>query len=434
MEAHASPAPSTMPYARALELIIAHAGTRRTEPLPLLKALHKTAAADCVSGMDAPSFRNSAMDGFAVRSADLAGANKDRPVVLPIVHTVAAGDIGISVTAGVTLIMTGAPVPEGCDAVIPVEDVNTNGDEASFARPAKPRENIRFPGEDVRRGQTVLRAGETVTPERIMLLAALGIAQVKVYALPTLYVSGTGNELADGPELPAGKIYSSNAPYLLARAAELGLQARHGGILTDEAARFEAWIREIPAGSVIVTTGAVSKGLWDFIPASLKRLAARIHFHRVNIRPGKPVLFATLANGSLFFGLPGNPVSAAVGFRFFVEPALRALQNLEPEQPLMARLTNEFVKKGAFRQFVKADLQTERSGELTVRILPGQESFKIAPLAQANAWAVLEEDCTECPAGTLVPVSPFRTALAQNFPSGSGDPPPQAGTLKGCCA
>lgn len=400
-------------YPEALQIVLQHAPSRQTEKLPLLSALGKISAVDIKSAMNIPSFRNSAMDGFAVRRADIVSATAECPVTLPVAGAIAAGDIGGNEeTASAVQIMTGAMVPDAFDAVIPVEEAVVANNAVTVKRAAKSHENIRFPGEDVRLDQTVLHCGDVITAERIMLLAALGIAELEVHRSPALHIVSTGKEITDDTfsPLPEGKIYNSNAPYLMARCKEEGLPAHYEGIIADDALQFEACVRAFPAGSIIITTGAVSKGALDFIPESLEKLGAKTLFHRVNIRPGKPVLFATLLNGSRFFGLPGNPISAAVGFRFFVLPLIRELQRLPAEQPLMARLENGFTKKGRFRQFLKATLRINAGGELTVAVSSGQESFKISPMAESNAWAMLEEDRLEHKAGTLVSVFPYGTS------------------------
>lgn len=397
-------------YQKALEIINRHASPAGTETLTLMEALGRTSATDVESPMDLPSFRNSAMDGFAVRSADIVSASETQPVTLPVTGIVAAGDaVEHRQSSGAWQIMTGAPVPDPFNAVIPIENVRVQEGGVTFTRPAKKHENIRFPGEDVVQGQHVLHHGDTITPERLMLLAALGIHQVEIKKVPDIHILATGKEIADhaASPLPPGKIHNSNAPYLLACCHQERLTAHYGGIIADDAAQFESRLGAIPAGSLIISTGAVSKGAWDFIPESLKRIGADTLFHRVNIRPGKPVLFATLPNGSWFFGLPGNPISAAVGFRFFVMPLLRNLQGLPMEQPIMARLESAFPKKGNFRQFVKANLKVSSNGELIVSVSSGQESFKISPLAEGNAFAMLVEDQLECKAGSPVPVFPF---------------------------
>lgn len=400
-------------YNDSLAIIRQHTTPIETASVPLAAALGKIAARNYTSAISLPSFRNSAMDGFAVRHADIAAASAENPVTLPILQTIVAGNaIKAASNKGTAQIMTGAPVPDGYDAVVVVEEVTISGDHVRFTKPAKAGQNIRLPGEDVAQGQHVMRRGDIITPERLMLLAAVGLNEVEAFQLPPLHVFATGTELVDGSApLREGKIYNSNAPYLMACAQAEGLAAQYGGILVDDAAVFERTIAALAPPSIVITTGAVSKGTWDFIPESLNRLGAVTHFHRVNIRPGKPVLFATLPNGSWFFGLPGNPISAAIGFRFFVKPLLRALQGLAPEQPMMAKLARGFTKKGDFRQFLKATAHVDVKGELMVDISSGQESFKIAPLAECNAWAVLTENRNDYPAGTAIPVYPFHTTF-----------------------
>lgn len=402
-------------YSEALAILSQQAQVKRSETLSLLEACGKVAAANITGPISVPSFRNSAMDGFAVRVADVAGSTPEQPVTLQCRGAIAAGDIAHAPQSATIQIMTGAPVPEPFDAVIPVENVSTNGDRVTFTQPARLHENIRFPGEDVQSGQLLVTAGDSLTPEKIMLLAAVGIGSVEIAATPKLHILSTGKEITDalGTPLTEEKIYNSNAPYLLACAKAEGLEARYEGIIADEAETFEQTISNLPGNSVIISTGAVSKGVWDFIPDSLRKLGASVHFHRVNIRPGKPVLFATLPGGSYYFGLPGNPISAAIGFRFFVKPLLRILQSLPPELPIMARLEEDFRKKGAFRQFLKAELAIDAQAILSARILTGQESFKIHPMAISNAWVMLEEGQTEWQSGDLVPVYPYAPFPAQ---------------------
>lgn len=394
-------------YNEALEIILSKASARRAARLPLLDALGRIAAEDVVSPIQVPSFRNSAMDGFAVRVAQIQAASEQSPVSLTIQAAIAAGDAApIEQTDAAVQIMTGAIVPEPYDAVVPIELVTVHGDRVTFTNPAHKGDHIRHAGEDVKFGATVLNKGDTITPETIMLLSALGITEVAVHQLPRLRILSTGNEISDDYSMPlqGAQIYNSNAPYLMASARAQGMDAVYEGIVRDEPALFEGKIAAIKEPAIIISTGAVSKGVWDFIPESLKRMGAEIHFHRVNIRPGKPVLFATLPNGSFYFGLPGNPISAAIGFSFFVMPLLRALQGLPPEAPLTATLENHFTKKSDFRQFLKGDVWLDDTGALRTRITKGQESFKISPMAASNAWVVLEEDRREMLAGERVTV------------------------------
>lgn len=394
-------------YEEALKIITSQAGAAKAQQVPLMQALGKIAAEDMISPIQVPSFRNSAMDGFAVCAAQLASASEQSPVSLKIQAAIAAGDIAsVGQAETAAQIMTGAFVPEPYDAIVPVELVNISGDRVTFIKPARVGDHVRHPGEDVTKGQFVLRRGETITPETIMLLSSLGITEVVVANVQRLHILSTGNEITDDYNKPlqGAQIYNSNAPYLMATAQQQGLEACYEGIVRDDPALFESKIAAIKEPAIIISTGAVSKGVWDFIPESLKNMGATIHFHRVNIRPGKPVLFATLPNGSVYFGLPGNPISAAIGFTFFVMPLMRALQGQPNTAPLMATLENIFTKKGDFRQFLKALVWLDETGSLRAQISDGQESFKISPMAANNAWVVLEEETTQVKVGEHVPV------------------------------
>lgn len=408
-------------YNDAIQIILSKASAPTSMRLPLLKALGKIADEDVASPIQVPSFRNSAMDGFAVCAAQIQTASEQSPIRLPIHTAIAAGDAASHGQADAAVqIMTGALVPEPYDAVVPVELVTINGDTVTFTRPARMGDHIRHAGEDIEIGAVALRQGDAVTPEAIMLLSALGITEVAVNQLPRLHIISTGNEITDiySKPLQGAQIYNSNAPYLMANAKAQGLDAVYEGIVRDDPALFERKIADLKEPAIIISTGAVSKGVWDFIPESLKRMGAEIHFHRVNIRPGKPVLFATLPNGSFYFGLPGNPVSAAIGFTFFVMPLVRALQGLSPAKPLLATLENTFTKKADFRQFLKSEVWLDDAGILRARVADGQESFKISPMAVNNAWVVLEENTREVLAGERVHVVLYGTLKNQSTAGG----------------
>jgi molybdopterin molybdotransferase len=404
-------------YNEAISIILGKASALGSVRLPLDEAMGKIAAENLTSPIQVPSFRNSAMDGFAVCAAQIHAASEQNPIHLPIQTAIAAGDAASQGKVETAVqIMTGALVPEPYDAVVPVELVTINGDTVTFTKPARIGDHIRHAGEDIEVGESVLHKGEVITPETIMLLTALGITEVVVNQLPRLHIISTGNEISDDYSTPlkGSQIYNSNAPYLIATAKAQGLNAVYEGIVRDDPALFERKIATLKEPAIIISTGAVSKGVWDFIPESLGRMGAKIHFHRVNIRPGKPVLFATLPNGSFYFGLPGNPISVAIGFTFFVMPLVRALQGLPPAQPLTATLENNFTKKADFRQFLKSDVWLDDTGILRVCIAEGQESFKISPMAASNAWVVLEENTREMLAGERVQIVLYRALKNQS--------------------
>lgn len=241
-----------------------------------------------------------------------------------------------------------------------------------------------------------------------MLLSALGVAEVAVAKPPQVALINTGRELVDDPRqaLASGQIRNSNGPFLAQRLVDAGAQLVLRQTVSDDADAFIASLQQaLAAGAqVVLSTGAVSMGRYDFIPDALRVLGATVHFHKVAIRPGKPLLFASLPGGQLFFGLPGNPVSSAVGLRFFVEPVLRRMLGLPDEVPLRVPLTDDYRKRHPLRFHLKGELGVTANGRLQARVLPGQESFRIAPLARSNAWIVIDEVMRDLPAGAPVSV------------------------------
>jgi len=379
----------------ALDLIEAHAGEAKSETVALGAAVGRFLAEDIQAGLNLPPFRNSAMDGFALKSGDVIAGE-----TYPIGATLAAGEVA-QVTAPVIRIMTGAAVPPDYDTVVPVEQAEVSGQTVRFAQGFTPGAHIRHAGEDVAAGETVLAKGARIGPESLSLLAALGVGAVRVYALPEVHVFSTGNELSAGGDLTEAMIHNANGPYLLAAARRAGLTAHDGGIIRDAAQNLIRAIEALPAPSLIITTGAVSKGEKDFVPEALKALGAEIVFHRVSIKPGKPILFARLPQGHIFFGLPGNPVATAVGWRFFVQAWLRRLTGRERERPLPARLSHAVSKPHELTQFLKARFDLTPDG-LVAEVLEGQESFRLKPLAQGHGYVVLPESARTCAAGDAV--------------------------------
>lgn len=375
------------------------------------------AAQEVTSSVLVPPFANSAMDGFAVRSVDLAQAARNNPLTLPVMGSTMAGDMPAASHTGVWEIMTGAHVPQGYDAVVMVEetvivsrDEQGSPQQVCFTNPVNAGRNIRTAGEDFMPGDRIVKAGRMLTPFHGMALATIGRGQLSVYPQPKVTVLSTGKEVVedtDAPLLP-GQIRNSNGPYLMAALCALPVQAQYGGVIHDEPELFESRMREIITDStIIISTGAVSAGRHDFIPDSLRKLGAKILFHKVAIRPGKPLLYARFPNGTHYFGLPGNPVSAVVGLRFFVIPLLRHLQGMQAETPVNAPLTAPHSTKAGLRFFCKAQWGLGMDGHVQATILKGQESFRIQPLLAANGWAVFPEQTSNVDAGETVAIYPL---------------------------
>jgi len=397
-------------YLEALATILEQSRRLEARRCPAAHALGCLLAEPVVSPAYLPPFDNTAMDGFALHAGTLrlvAG------VEFPVLGAQAAGDDLIRADSGAWEIMTGARMPEGMDTVVPVEQVEIL-DQDGTGRPSRIRlavdvvahQHVRRRGEDVMQLAGIMGAGEQVLPQHVMLLAALGIADVAIVRRPRVAVITTGRELVDDPAQPlqSGQIRNSNGPFLAARVAAAGADVVYRRTVGDAPGDFLTALEQaLQAGAdVLLSTGAVSMGRHDFVPDTLRDLGAQIHFHKVAIRPGKPLLFAQLPGGTLFFGLPGNPVSSAVGLRFFVEPALRAMLGLPPEQPLRMPLRARFDKRAPLRFFLKGRVEADHGGQLHASVLAGQESFRIRPLLDANAWLVVPEDAVTCESVTLV--------------------------------
>ena len=404
-------------YDKAIEIIIATAAALPVRQVSLADAAGTVVAADLPSPNAVPPFDNSAMDGFAVRSADTVDTSTDNPTTLTVVGMVTAGEVatGMGEPGTAWEIMTGAPVPAGYDGVIPIEQVTIERDSKGkpiaieLGQQVAAGRNLRSAGEDFAAGDALVKAGQLIQANQIMGLAATGVSELRARLPARVAAITTGNELSNtGDKLKPGKIHDSNGPYLEAAIASIGATSAGVYRSSDSADELIALVENMQdTTDVILTTGGVSAGRMDFVPAALEQLGADILFHRVAIRPGKPILFARLPNGTLVFGLPGNPIAVAVGLRFFVIPALRAMQGLPPENYLTACVKASVGKKQGLRFFAKASANSDAQGQLQVEALPGQESFKISPLMNANCWLIADEVTAEVAAGSLVKIAPL---------------------------
>ena len=397
-------------YPDALATVLGEAAPFVAERRALSDAAGLVLAGPVVADIDLPPFDNSAMDGFTLRAAGgviAAGTEFD------VAGLQVAGD-GAAAGAGAWEIMTGARMPDGLDSVVPVERVEALRQDADgrpgrirLAADVPPGDNVRLAGEDVAAGTTVLQPGTPIGAAQVMVLASLGIDTVAVRRRPRVAVLNTGRELVDDPRRPLGpgEIRNSNGPFLAARVVAAGADLVLRETVSDEPAIFLAALeRALRAGAdIVLSTGAVSMGRHDFVPDALRGIGADIRFHKVAIRPGRPLLFARLAGGQLYFGLPGNPVSAAVGLRFFAEPALRALAGLPPEHALRLPLAAAYRKRAPLRFHLKGRVEIV-GDRLQARVLQGQESFKVLPLLEANAWIVIPPDTMALEAGDMVDV------------------------------
>ncbi|TBR14644.1 MAG: molybdopterin molybdenumtransferase MoeA [Lysobacter sp.] len=399
-------------YEDALARVLAEAPLLPPEQMPTEQALGRILASNIVSPGPLPPFDNSAMDGFALPGgAGVVPAGSE----FDVEGECAAGEMPAVTSAGAWEVMTGACMPFGCDAIVPIEQVEVVSMHAD-GRPARIRlqvdvprgQHLRHAGEDVGTGERVAVAGDRVDAAMQTLLIALGVAGIDARRRPRVVVITTGRELVADPAIPLrpGQIRDSNACFLRARLQAAGAEVVGVCTIGDDADVFSAHLRDAMSQQVdiVVSTGAVSMGRYDFIPDALTRAGANVLFHKVRMRPGKPILAARLCAGMLFFGLPGNPASTAVGMRFFVEPVIRAMLGMSTEQPLLLPLAARYEKRPALRMHLKARVRLDTDGRLGVHLLDGQESFRIRPLLEANAWAVIAADVKQIDAGTCVQV------------------------------
>ena len=399
-------------FKEAQRLIEEHASEIGNETVDWQKSLNRVLAEPIVAPMSIPNFDNTAMDGYAVNSVDLKDASPSNPITLEIAGLTAAGDPANSKDESRVMtawkIMTGAPVPLGYDSIIPVENTKQLDSKNSvdcFSSPM-PGAHIRKSGEDFVKGEVVMEKSQRVGANQIMAIAALGITNCELKEKPKIAVFSTGKELVDDPnkELLPGQIRNSNMPFILSYLSALPVEAFNAGTNYDDVNEYEkALKKQLDSGTkIIISTGAVSMGDFDFIPKTIIKLGGKIIFHKCKIKPGKPILFAKFDNGSFYFGLPGNPISATIGLRFFVVSLLEKLLGYQLIKPLKAELDGHLSTKVGFRNILKAVASIDTNGKMIVKALQGQESFRINPMIVANGWIVIDESTANVDNRTLV--------------------------------
>jgi molybdopterin molybdotransferase len=368
-------------------------------------------ADDVAAGWPLPPFDNSSMDGYAVLAADVAAATPERPVTLPVQDEIPAGDTRRhSLAQGTCLrIMTGAALPSGADAIVPVEWTdggNVGNGQVTITKAAEPGNAIRRAGGDAAAGDVLLAAGTRLGPVQIGLLAAAGQGSVTARPRPRLAVMSTGDELIEpGHSVIPGQIWESNSRMLARAAEQAGYHAARHPIVPDDKRAVLAAIEEaLASADALVTTGGVSMGgEHDIVKAALQDLGT-VTFRKIAMQPGMPQGFGLLGpGGTPIFTLPGNPVSAYVSFQLFVRPAASVLQGMDPERltAASAALAGPVRSPAGRRSFLRGNLDAAAG---VVAPVSGQQSHQLASLARANALIVVPEAVTELPGGAAVDV------------------------------
>ena len=390
----------------ALEKILSYVNALEPEDKPIMDSLGLVLADDVYSDIDIPPLDNSAMDGYAVRAESTKGAGSSSPRILRIVGEVAAGYIAKEeVTSGTAIrIMTGAPIPQGADAVVQFEDTDEEKrkaakkplNEIGILRQAAQGLNIRKAGEDISRGSLVLKAGTALRPQEIGVLASLGKGVIRVIRRPMVAVLATGDELVDIKEqLPPGKIYNSNTYSLAAQVMRYGGIPKILGIAKDNIKALEAKIKQASDADLLITSAGVSVGEYDVVKDVLARLG-EVTFWTVRMKPGKPLAFGVLQLGKKkipHLGLPGNPVSSMIAFEQFARPAiLKMLGRKNLAKPTIKATSEGRLENRDRRRVFARVMVSKRDGRYFASLAGAQGSGILTSMAQANGLMIVPED------------------------------------------
>src|SRR3972149_2086073 len=417
----------------ALEIILNEIKPLGMERINILSALGRILCEDITAPIDNPPWDNSAMDGYAVKTADTKRASKEKPVLLKVIEDLPAGYTAKKTikTGEAIRIMTGAPIPKGADAVVMVEDTEKTGGRGlppqalsggqgsgvRIFREAKTGDNIRKAGEDFKKGDIVLKKGMNIRPAETGMLAAVGKPNVYVYQKPNVAVLSTGDELVEIEEIPkTGKIINSNSYTLAAQIKECGAIPIQLCIARDTKKDLKEKLYYGLSADCIVSSGGVSVGDFDFVKDVLKELGSDprlkhagtgMRFWKVAMKPGKPLAFGVIG-GKPAFGLPGNPISSMVAFEQFVRPTLMKMAGKTAlfRQTFKAALTRDIKIKPGRVNFIRAELKPSESG-FTVTPLDGQGSGMILTMVRANCFVIVPQDSTGFKEGDIVRVQPF---------------------------
>jgi molybdopterin molybdotransferase len=379
------------------------------ERVPLLEAAGRVLAADAVASYTLPHWDNSAMDGYAVIGSDVDGATAERPVKLTVLETVAAGAFPARrvVPGTCTRIMTGAPLPEGSDGVIRVEDTDGGLEVVEIRNDRDARRNLRPRGEDFREGDVVIAAGAPIGAAQIGVLASLGLSAVDAHRRPRVAVAGSGDELVDldrFAEVLAGrKIVSSNSYTLSALVASAGGVPIVLGNSADTPESLRAVLERSAGADLLVTSAGASVGEFDYTRDVLASLGAELRFWKVRMRPGAPIGFGVL-RGMPWIGLPGNPVSAMVTFELFVRPVIRRMLGHTRlfRRPVSVELEEPVTIGARLTHFLRGVVRVREDGTLAARLTGPQGSGILTSMARANALLVVPEDRPRCEPGERV--------------------------------
>ncbi|MEK5040112.1 molybdopterin molybdotransferase MoeA [Sporosarcina sp. FSL K6-3457] len=397
-----------IPVAEAVRLVMEHIHTMGTEMVLLEHTYGRILAQPIIARHDVPSFDRSPYDGFAIRAQDTAGASGDNRVAFDVIGEIGAGYVADRAIGDgeAYRIMTGAPIPDNADAVVMLEQTVEMAGGFTLRKPFSPGENISFKGEDAKEGELLIEAGTLIHPGTIALLATFGYANVEVAKRPTVGILSTGTELLEVDEqLAPGKIRNSNGPMIAAQLNRMGIGYQSYGMQMDDLDACTAIVEQALAETdILITTGGVSVGDYDYLPAIYERLGAKVLFNKVAMRPGSVTTVAVLGS-QLLFGLSGNPSACFTGFELFARPAIIGMMGgTAPYMPRMtARLGEDILKPNPFTRFVRAIWDMTPEG--LVAVPAGfNKSNAVSSIARGNCLIVLPSGTRGFVTGTEVDI------------------------------
>ena len=401
-------------YKKAQKIFLRSKIKIKNEKISAKDSLNRVSAENIFSPNNYPSGNNTAFDGYAVNSRETTGLKNRNKKKFKILKIIAAGDnpkIKNVKKYSTVEIMTGALLPKHFDTIIPIEKINyyPNKKNQKFIvidKRITKNNHVRFIGSDYKKGEKIVSRGEIINSSHMLALKTLGVKKVTVKKKPTIVFYSTGNEISEKNKIPDWKIRNSNKHYIKSLSNNSFFKIIDGGVLKDKDDKIfkKKIIKNFKSKyDIFITNGAVSKGKYDFVPEIIKSFKLSNYFKGVSIRPGRPIMFAKFKNkNKSFFGLPGNPMSSAACFKFFVYPYLRLILNMKNEKPFKARLKNNYSKKKNFTRFLKGKISINKIGTIEVTILKGQESFRIKSFTNSNTWALFKSGKSSFKKGDLI--------------------------------
>ena len=398
-------------YKEAKNILIKSKIKIKDELIDSSKSINRTNVLDIYCTVNYPAGTNAAFDGFAINSKNTNKLDKNNSQNFKILKSISAGDnpkLNKVKKYEAVEVMTGALIPKGFDTIIPIEKINfkSNNKYICINNMIKKNQHIRYAGSDYKKKDLIVKKGTIIQPSHILAFKTLGITKIKVKKKPNILFFSTGNEISNNKNIANWKVRNSNSHYIKSLSNNFMFNFIDGGILRDKDDKLFRKKLEKSIKSkidIIITSGAVSAGKYDFVPLVVKKFKLSNFFKGVSIRPGKPILFAKFKNvEKAIFGLPGNPISSSACFRFFVYPYLLNILGIKCEKPFKAKLKNDYFKSKKIVRFLKAKLTSTQNGKLEIQVLKGQESYKIKSFVESNVWGLFKDGQSNFKKGELI--------------------------------